>query len=440
MRRLFCVMTELKKLTHAWCMYDWANSSYLLVITSTIFPIYFNSITRSVFGGEQVMFFGHQMTNTVLYSYSVSAAFLIVAIISPLLSGIADSGGRRLMFLKIFTAIGSLATFSLYWFRGYNVEYGIIMSVLAGVGYSGSLVFYNAFLPEITTKDKYDKLSARGYAYGYIGSVILLVISFGIIMSYESFGFVEKSSAVRVSFLMVGVWWMVFAQYSFYHLPSDDKSAKNEQSWFKRGNQEIMKVYRWVKDMPSIKMYLIAFFFYSTGVQAVMHLAASFGEKELRLEANKLIITIVIIQIVAILGAYVFAAVSKRFNNGISILIMLVIWVGVCLFAYQTQTALEFYGLAFVVGLVMGGIQSISRSTFSKLIPENSIDNTSFFSFYDVVEKLSIVFGTFSFGFVEYLTGSMRNSTLVLVFYFLIGIALLSFSGFLKKKIYTGTV
>ncbi|SHJ68862.1 MFS transporter, UMF1 family [Reichenbachiella agariperforans] len=421
-------------------MYDWANSSYLLVITSTIFPIYFNSITRSVFGGEQVMFFGHQMTNTVLYSYSVSAAFLIVAIISPLLSGIADSGGRRLMFLKIFTAIGSIATFSLYWFRGYNVEYGIIMSVLAGVGYSGSLVFYNAFLPEITTKDKYDKLSARGYAYGYIGSVILLVISFGIIMSYESFGFVEKSSAVRVSFLMVGVWWMVFAQYSFYHLPSDDKSAKNEQSWFKRGNQEIMKVYRWVKDMPSIKMYLIAFFFYSTGVQAVMHLAASFGEKELRLEANKLIITIVIIQIVAILGAYVFAAVSKRFNNGISILIMLVIWVGVCLFAYQTQTALEFYGLAFVVGLVMGGIQSISRSTFSKLIPENSIDNTSFFSFYDVVEKLSIVFGTFSFGFVEYLTGSMRNSTLVLVFYFVIGIALLSFSGFLKKKIYTGTV
>ncbi|PIB36140.1 MFS transporter permease [Reichenbachiella sp. 5M10] len=429
-------MKNLQRIKRAWCMYDWANSTYLLVITSTIFPIYFNGVTRSFFGGETVLFFGSEMTNTVLYSYSVSAAFLIVALISPFLSGVADSGGMRLFFLKCFTFLGSAATFSLFWFRGNNVEYGIIMSVLAGIGYSGSLVFYNAFLPEITSKDQYDQLSAKGYAYGYVGSVILLLISFLIIEFYEGFGFEEKSAAVRLSFLMVGVWWFSFAQYSFYHLPKDRPVSINGTGWLRRGNIEVVKVFRWVRGVSVMKMYLFAFFFYSTGVQAVMHLAASFGEKELGLEAGKLIITITIIQLVAIVGAFLFAAISKRYNNGISILMMLVIWVGVCLFAYQMQEAKEFYALAVVVGLVMGGIQSMSRSTFSKLIPENSIDNTSFFSFYDVVEKLSIVFGTFSFGFIESMTGSMRDSTLVLACYFVIGILLLWFSGMLRNQIY----
>ncbi|UXP30860.1 MFS transporter [Reichenbachiella agarivorans] len=429
-------MEESKKIKHAWCMYDWANSSYLLVITSTLFPIYFNGVTRSVFGGEKVIFFGSEITNTVLYSYSVATAFLMVALISPLLSGVADSGGRRLFFLKLFTFLGSVSTFSLFWFRGANIEFGIIMSVLAGIGYSGSLVFYNAFLPELTTIDKYDKLSARGYAYGYVGSVILLLISFLLIQFHQGLGLHEKSTAVRISFLLVGIWWFSFAQYSFFHLPKDHVKNTIDKKWLMRGNQEILKVLNWVKGIKVMKTYLVAFFFYSTGVQAVMHLAASFGEKELHLEAGQLIITITIIQLVAIIGAYMFAAVSKKYNNGISIFIMLLIWVGICLFAYQMHTATEFYGLAFVVGLVMGGIQSMSRSTFTKLIPANSIDNTSFFSFYDVVEKLSIVFGTFSFGFVEYMTGSMRNSTLVLAVYFLIGIVLLHWSGMLKRRNY----
>lgn len=421
-------MQQTKKIQTAWCWYDWANSAYLLVITSTIFPIYFNGVTRSAFQSETVKFFGFDMVNSVLYSYGVSAAFLIVAFLSPWLSGIADYGGKKKWFLKFFTYLGSAATASLYWFEGLNVEYGIICSVLAGVGYSGSLVFYNSYLPEITTEDQFDKLSAKGYAYGYVGSVLLLLVSFVLITFHKEIGFAVETEAVRLSFLLVGIWWFGFAQYSFYYLPDNKDRQKKDENLFLKGVKELKLVFNSLKDLGQMKVYLLSFFFYSAGVQTVMHLAAIFGEKELRLEASKLIITITIIQLVAIGGAYLFAAISKRYNNGISILSMLVIWLGICGYAYMLQTEYQFYALAVVVGLVMGGIQSMSRSTFSKLVPQDTIDNTSYFSFYDVVEKLSIVAGTFAFGFIEQLTGSMRNSTIALMLFFVVGIGLLLYS------------
>ena len=421
-------MDQIKKVQRAWCMYDWANSAYLLVISSTLFPIYFNGVTRSAFQSETVQFFGREITNTVLYSYGVSAAFLIVAFISPWLSGMADYGGKKKFFLKFFTYIGSISTAGLFWFRGDNVEYGIICSVLAGVGYSGSLVFYNSYLPDITSESEYDQLSAKGYAYGYIGSVLLLLISFAMIILHKKLGFDAESEVVRLSFLLVGIWWLGFAQYSFYFLPNNNDRQKKDDNLFLKGIKELNIVFHSLKDLRMMKVYLLAFFFYSAGVQTVMHLAAIFGEKELRLEATKLIVTITIIQLVAIAGAYLFAAISKRYNNGISILSMLVIWIGICGYAYLLRTEYQFYALAVVVGLVMGGIQSMSRSTFSKLIPQNSVDNTSYFSFYDVVEKFSIVVGTFSFGIIEQLTGSMRNSTIALMLFFVIGVGLLLYS------------
>lgn len=409
-------------------MYDWANSAYLLVITSTIFPIYFNGATRSAFQSETVVFFGLEITNSVLYSYAVASAFLIVALISPWLSGMADYGGKKKLFLKLFTYLGSASTAALFWFCGDNVEYGIVCSILAGIGYSGSLVFYNSYLPEITSEDNYDKLSAKGYAYGYIGSVLLLLASFVLIQFHEQLGFAVETSAVRVSFLLVGFWWFGFAQYSFYYLPDNKDRQKEDDSLFLKGVMELRIVFQSLKELKMMKAYLLAFFFYSAGVQTVMHLAAIFGEKELKLEASKLIITVTIIQLVAIAGAYFFAGLSKKYNNGVSILTMLIIWIGICGYAYLLKTEFQFYGLAVVVGLVMGGIQSMSRSTFSKLIPKNTIDNTSYFSFYDVVEKLSIVAGTFFFGFIEQLTGSMRNSTIALMFFFVVGISLLIYS------------
>jgi len=422
-------MQTSSKIKNAWCLYDWANSAYLLVITSTLFPIYYNNITRDVFGSNTVIFFGWEIENTVLYSYSISISFLIVAAFSPLLSGIADYGGNKRSFLKFFTYLGSFATAGLFFFHGKNIEFGIMFSILASIGYSGSLVFYNAFLPEITTSDDFDRLSAKGYSFGYIGSVLILVFSLISIENYTLFGFSSESQAVRISFLIVGLWWFVFAQISIYYLPERVKHNSERKHFLAKGYSEIRKVFNSLKKLKVLKRFLISFLFYSTGVQTVMFLAATFGDKELKLESSKLIITVLIIQIVAIFGAYLFAWVSKKYNNRTSLISMILIWIGICAFAYFVQTDYQFYLLAFFVGMVMGGIQSLSRSTYSKLIPKETSDHASYFSFYDVVEKISLVLGTFSYGIIEQLTGSMRNSIFALMIYFVIGLVVLVYSG-----------
>ncbi len=418
------------KVINAWCMYDWSNSVYNLVITSTIFPVYYNSVTRSFFGSDQVKFLGFEITNTVLYSYSLSFSFLIIAIFSPLLSGMADYGGMKKMFLRLFTYLGAIACLSLYFFDGSNIELGITASILASIGYSGSLVFYNAFLPEITTSDRYDIVSAKGYAFGYSGSLLLLLFNLICITFPETFGFESAGEASRFAFLLVGIWWLGFSLIPFYYLPTNPYHRRPTNQLLSHGYKEIRKVFQSLKQLPSMKKFLLAFFFFNMGVQTVMFLAATFGDKELKLPGEKLILTVLIIQVVAVMGSYLFAYVSKTKGNKTSLAVMVVIWIVVCLGAYFVTQAWQFYIVATVVGLVMGGIQSQSRSAFSKLIPENTIDHASYFSFYDVTEKLSIVLGTFAYGFIEHVTGSMRNSTLALATFFVIGLFFLRNTSF----------
>lgn len=413
------------KVQGAWAMYDWANSVYSLVITSTIFPVYYNSVTKGVDGSDIVDFFGWEVVNTVLYSYSISFSFLVIAIFSPLLSGIADASGKKLFFMKFFAYLGSISCMGLFFFDGDNLEYGILCSVLASIGYAGSIVFYNAYLPEIAEEHEYDFLSARGFALGYIGSVILLVFNLLMIQFPDWFGVPEGSFAARFSFLITGLWWAGFAQIPFRFLPKNPYKKQIEKKLLLKGYQEIRKVFSLVKKIPVMKRFLASFFFYSMGVQTVMYLAASFGDKELGLPGDQLILTVLIIQFVGIAGSYLFAFVSKMYGNKVSLMIMVVIWIGICGAAYYVYSVYEFYALAFVVGMVMGGIQSLSRSTFSKLIPQETTDHASFFSFYDVTEKLAIVIGTFSYGAIEQLTGSMRNSAASLGVFFVVGLGFL---------------
>ena len=415
-----------KKVVRAWYMYDWANSVYSLVITSTIFPVYYNNVTRQANGSDILSFFGFQLPNTVLYSYALSFSFLLIATILPLLSGIADYSGKKKQFMMFFTYLGSLACAGLFFFDGHNIEYGIICAVLACIGYSGSLVFYDSFLPEVVTFDRYDMASARGYAYGYIGSVILLVVNLAMVEFPEVFYLSNGSMAAKVSFLAVGLWWAGFAQITFHYLPDNVYNRKDQGNYLSKGYQEISMVWQNLKQSPILKKYLLAFFFYNTGVQTVMYLAATFGEKELRLPGDKLIMTILIINIVAIFGAYLFAKISKKRGNKLSLQIMIFIWILICIGAYFVENANQFYTLAFVVGIVMGGIQSLSRATYTKLLPPDTIDHASYFSFYDVVFNVSIVVGTFSYGLIEHITGSMRNSTLALGLFFIIGIGYMS--------------
>jgi len=405
----------------AWCMYDWANSVYALVISSSVFPIYYKAVAVEN-GSDNVTFFGFTIKNSILYTYSLSFSFLMVALILPFLSGVADYTGRKKFFMKVFVFVGGFSCMGLFFFKDISdLPWGIFCSVMACIGYSGSLVFYDAFLPEIATEDKYDDTSARGYSMGYYGSVILMIICLVMIMNYESFGFASDGQATRFSFLLTGIWWIGFAMIPFSVLkdnPTTNKSIRN--SW-KKGYQELLKVWHSLKESPQLKQYLWAFFFFNMGVQAVMYLAQFFGTDVLKMEDSKLIATVLIIQLVGAIGATLFAYLSKRIGNKKALTILIGIWIVICVYAYFITSDFQFYGLAFFVGLVMGGIQALSRATYTKLLPRNTIDNASYFSFYDVTYNLSIVFGTFSYGFINQITGSMRNSVLALALFFIIG-------------------
>lgn len=415
------------KVVRAWYMYDWANSVYALVISSAIFPIYFKAVAVSGDKSNMISFLGFRLENSVLYSYALSISFLIVAAILPLLSGMADYTGKKKFFMKVFVILGSFSCMGLYFFDGYDTLFwGLFFSVMANIGYSGSLVFYDAFLPEIVSEDRYDMTSARGYAMGYYGSIILMMVCIVLIQNHSSFNFSSEGAATRFSFFMVGLWWLIFSFISFRSLPDNPYGRKGEGKIWVKGYEEVAKVWRSLKQSQDLKRYLLAFFFYNMGVQTIMYLAALFGTDVLNLPDGDLIKTILLIQIVGAFGAWGFAKISARRGNKNTLLFMIMLWVGVCIGAYFVAAPIHFYILAFVVGLVMGGIQSLSRATYSKLIPKNTIDHASYFSFYDVTYNISIVVGTFSYGFIDHLTGSMRYSALGLALYFFIGLIILS--------------
>ena len=417
-----------KKTKNGWAFYDWANSVYSLVISTAVFPIYFNSVTATE-DSNIIEVFGIEYENAAIYSYSLSFSFLIVAIISPLLSGIADYTGKKKRFMQFFCYLGSISCASLFFFDGSNILFGLLMSVLASIGFWGSLVFYNAFLPEVASPEEQDSLSAKGFSLGYIGASILLILNLVMIQMPDIFGFSNAGQASRVSFLLVGLWWAGFAQITFRRLPDNPYHRKPGERYIFLGYRELGKVINQLKTDMAPRRFLYSFFFYSTGVQTVILLASLFGDQELGMDSSKLIMTILIIQFVAIGGAYLFSAISGRFGNIQAIKVSILIWAGICLAAFTLSKSdplaeYKFYGIAALVGLVMGGIQAISRSTYSKLLPETQ-SHASFFSFYDVTEKIAIVLGTVCYGYLIQITGSMKMSVLSLMAFFIIGYILI---------------
>lgn len=415
-----------KTVIRSWAFFDWANSAYNLVITSTIFPAYYTIITTTSEHGDKVTFFGRKFTNTALSSYALSLAYLIMVILLPILSATADYRGNKKIFMKIFTYIGGIACMGLFFFKLETLELGIICFVIAAMGYIGGVLFNNSYLPEIATKDQQDRVSAQGYAYGYVGSVLLQIICFVFVLKPELFGITDASLPARLSFLLVGIWWIAFAQIPFNKLPAGSPNYQSiNKNLVHSGFQELGKVWQQLKSMKVMKRFLLAFFFYSMGVQTIMLAAAGFGEKTLHLGTSKLIAVILIIQLVAIIGAIWMSKLARRIGNVTVLILVVIIWVLTCIGAYFITNEYQFYALAAVVGLIMGGVQSLSRSTYSKFIPENSPDTTSFFSFYDVTEKLAVVIGLFTFAYIEELTGSIRNSIFALASFFVLGLIFL---------------
>lgn len=422
-----------KRIINAWASYDWANSVYNLIITTAIFPIYYSAATKNAFGGEIVQFFGLAIKNTVLYSYAISFSFLVIVFLSPVLSGIADYAGIKKKFMKFFTYLGSLACIGLFFFTGENVEYGIACAVTASIGFAGSLVFYNAYLPEIVSADKMDNVSAKGFAMGYIGSVILLILNLIFIMKPDVFGFKGESNATKFGFLLVGFWWLGFSQIAFYFLKDRPTGHKINSKVFIYGIQELKKVFLSLSQKAVMKRFLLSFLIFSMGVHTVMLLAPLFAESEIGFKADQMILLVIILQILAVVGAYFFAFLSKIKGNKFAIGIILIIWAIVCVLSYFLQEKLSFYIMGGIIGVVMGAIQSLSRSTYSKLIPKDTIDTASYFSFYDITEKLAIVIGTFAYGYIEQITGNMRFSMISMAIFFIIGFLILQTIKFTKE-------
>lgn len=424
------MQTASKKVVNAWAMYDWANSVYNLVITTTFFPIYFLAVTKRPEwnNGESVPFLGGTFRNSSLYDYALAVAYFLVAISYPILTSIADTRGNKKNFLRFFCYLGAAGCSSLYFFHGDPLWIGLVALIFGAMGYAGSLVFYNAYLPEIAAPADRDRISAKGYSMGYIGSVLLQIIGFALVIAMKG----QEGEATRITFLLTGIWWFGFAQITFRGLPAINRSELKKVNVLTDGFREISKVYHEVKKMPVLKRFLRGFFFYSMGVQTVMLAATQFGSKVLELPDSNLIITVVLIQLVAIAGAILMSRLSARFGNLLVLMGVVLFWMVICVAAFGTvqlkeaggSAEMPFYGLAIAVGLVMGGIQSLSRSTYSKLMPETK-DTASYFTYYDFSEKIAIVLGLFAFGFIDEKLG-MKYAVLSLIVFFVIGLAWLA--------------
>ena len=423
------MQTAPKKVINGWAMYDWANSVYNLVITSTIFPAYYEAVTGDGNDNtiiDKIKIGNYEFSNTALYNYILGIAFVVVAVLSPILSSVADYRGNKKQFLRFFCTMGSISCASLYFFDKDHINGGLISVIIACIGFWSSLVFYNSYLPEIAAPEDRDRISAKGFMMGYIGSVLLQLICFVFVLKPELFG-ITVGKASQISFLLVGIWWMGFGWLAIGRLP-DGRGVKgaHTKNLFTQGYKELHKVWLELKTQPTLKRFLTAFFFYNMGVQTVMLAATLYGKSELNIPTTNLILAILIIQVVAIPGANLMAKMASKFGNFNTLKIAVIIWIGGCVMGYYLprNSVVPFYTLAVIVGFVMGGIQSVSRSTYSKLMPVTH-DTTSYFSFYDVTEKIAIVIGMFSFGYINEITGSQRNSVLALTIFFILGFILL---------------
>ena len=424
-----------KKIIRGWVMYDWANSVYPLIISSAIFPILYETQTSvkdpitktTIFDTVSVL--GMEFKNTEFYAYLICLSYIVVALLSPVLSGIADAGGKRKLFMQFFCYLGAISSGLLYFFHAdrssveggpFYIDWSILALFFGSVGFWASLVYYNSYLPEISEPKDHDKISARGFSMGYLGSSILLII----ILILTVF---TKAIPIRFAFPLVSIWWISFATYSFIRLPKSTATSKIEGNIILKGYREVYKVWKEIKLNIPLKRYLFSFFMFNMAVQTIMVMAVAFANKEVRgIKQQDLIISILIIQFIGILGAYLLSKVSSRIGNLKSIGIAIVIWIGLCLGVYYlVYEPWQFFIAAGIVGLVMGGIQSLSRSTYSKLLPETK-DLTSYFSFYDLAEKIGLAVGTLTFGLIEGLL-NIRTSILALVIFFFIGLIILLF-------------
>jgi len=335
-----------KRVMHAWSFYDWANSAYNLVIISAIFPNFWKLVTSKVYDDNLVPFLGFTPNKDSLVSYVTALTFILVAVLSPILSGIADYAGNKKFFLKFFCYLGAFSTIGLYFFDTENLVLGFLFYLLALLGFWCSIVFYNSYLPDIAEPKDQDALSAKGLSYGYVGSVILLVINLAMIMS-QGKDMEGVETMMRYSFISVGIWWIVFSQYTYKYLPNFKNGKKITKNIVFKGFKELKQIWGEIKENLLLKRYLGAFFMYSMAVQTVMLVAVYFGVEEIEWgnkgSSTGMIVSILLIQFLAIGGALLTTYLANKIGNIYTLIIINIVWIVACVYAYTIHTPVEFY-------------------------------------------------------------------------------------------------
>lgn len=407
----------------SWTLFDFANTSYSIVVVTFLFAVYFK---QTVVSGKPIGDF--------YWSVATSISMIITALISPVLGAIADHSAGKKRFLLFFTLMCITATAMLYFISEGDVLAAIILFTFANVGFESGLVFYDSFLPELTAPKNYGRVSGYGFAMGYLGSLVILAIAFPFI----------KAGAIRETFVIASLFFLVFAMPLFLFLQDSRKKAEGHKPYYKIGFERVVFTLKHLKENKNLMFFLMAFFFYIEGVNTVIFFSGNYASTTLHFTMNELIIFFIIVQTTAIIGSILFGVISDSIGQKRALIISLIVWIATILFAYLTSsteavlvklinsiTGLEpvsieiysFYVVGLLAGSVMGATQSTSRGLMSKLIPQER--KTEFFGFYSFFGKSSAIVGPLTFGLASYITGNQRFAILTVIFFFAVGLILL---------------
>jgi MFS transporter, UMF1 family len=403
-----------KKEIFSWTMYDWANSAFATTIMAAVLPIYYRNVAGANLGeGVAAQYWG----------YTQSLAALLIVFLAPILGAIADYSSSKKQFLRFFAYMGMIASALLALVGEGDYLLASVFVIIGTIGYSGGNSFYDAFLPEIAPEKEIDRISARGYAFGYIGGGLLLLVNLAMIMKPELFNLPNDIVATKLSFLSVALWWFIFSIPMFRNVKEKKNDVeKMNGNYVTIGFKRVGSTLREISKYKQVMTFLFAFWFFNDGISTIIKMATIYGA-EIGIGTNELISALLITQFVGIPCAFFFGYLAKKIKAKNALYIALWTYVFITILGYFMTTALHFYLLAICVGLVQGGAQALSRSIFGSMVPKHK--QAEFYGFYGISAKFSAIFGPAVFAFVGYLTGSNRIGIMSLVVFFIAGLYLL---------------
>jgi len=404
------------KIINAWCMYDWANSAFATTIMAAVLPTFYSEVAGANLRPVQASSY---------WGYTNTIAMLLIAVAAPILGAIADHSGAKKRFLGSFASLGILFTALLVLVSTGDWLMASVFYILGRVGFAGANIFYDSLLPHVAGPDEIDQVSAKGYALGYLGGGLLLVVNLAWIMKPELFGLPGAEIASRLSFLSVAVWWAIFSIPLFRRVPEPSFAQQPRESAnpIRAGFQRLGQTFRGIRRYRELFKFLIAFWLYNDGIGTIIIMAAIFGA-EIGIGTTSLIGAILAVQFLGVPFAFAFGWLARRLGTKRSILLALGVYTIIAIGGYFMQTGLHFWVLAFLVATVQGGSQALSRSLFGRMAPKTK--TAEFFGFYDVSSKFAGIAGPALFGLVGQLTGSSRLSIISLIFFFAAGGLLLA--------------